>query len=233
MTLHFRSTRSQGRQGAARASRAILLLLLLALAVFLPATAQAAPAMETPAPPADAPSAGEVVEFTNGDAVTLPKDWEDMTAADLAAIGILPNTDYSTATPQPRMSLDSSPQLSTSGAASSQPYATIEGRDRGFTTMDASGCNKRVCIILQSENGSGPKITYWGTTANNLENKYVCTYAAFWVAGKVDGTTPSACDDFDEWQAYNKTMPRTFADGTQLCNTWVGFAGKPCKEVQK
>lgn len=94
----------------------------------------------------------------------------------------------------------------------------------GVQPDSAFGCTANVCIYIS---GSGLLVNEWDTSVSN--NVYTCTFAAYWVRGSIYSTTNSVCGNSDFWGYW--AAGRTFVDGSQLCNTWAGFAGKPCETI--
>lgn len=91
-------------------------------------------------------------------------------------------------------------------------------------TEDASGCNVAVCIFLK---GSGTTVDSW--TTDGYASGYHCNYAHFWRNGSVTRSV-YVCGTGTNTTTWNS--PGTFSDGDELCNTWSGISGKPCKTIQ-
>lgn len=130
-------------------------------------------------------------------------DWRGLSAAQLAGAGIRPGM---------------APPDGTKISAKFTPGATV-------TPNSASGCSGRVCIYVF---GSGLHVDDWDTSATN--SSYLCTYAGYWVAGVLTGTSNVVCGDSGQFWAY-WTPARYYINGTQLCNTWLSLSGKPCETV--
>lgn len=94
----------------------------------------------------------------------------------------------------------------------------------GVQPKSAFGCTANICIYIT---GSGLLVNEWDTSASN--NVPMCTFAAYWVRGSIYATTNSVCGNGDFWGYW--AANRTFVDGSQLCNTWAQFAGKPCETI--
>jgi hypothetical protein len=94
----------------------------------------------------------------------------------------------------------------------------------GVTPYSAFGCHANVCIYVY---GTGLKVNDWDASASNQIQ--MCTFASYWVAGVLYATTNNACGNTDFWAYW--TPDRYFINGTQLCNTFVHFAGRPCETV--
>jgi hypothetical protein len=189
------------------------LLLVALFAVALPTTAMAAPASPGAQAAPDL-KAGQLLHFANGRSVAMPKDWSVMTIKDLAAIGVQPGTDYTHASPR-------------TTAATVATFA----RTVGVRPMDANGCNQGVCIHLRSQGGSGPVISSWNTDASNIGGAYTCTYAGFWRFGTLETTSNVVCGEGGIFYGHRNDMPQRYGTNTKLCNTWVNWAGRPCKMV--
>lgn len=126
-------------------------------------------------------------------------EWRGLRTADLAKAGIHPN-----------MAL---------------PNGTkIQASTGGAHTDSASGCSGRVCIYVF---GTGLHVDDWDTSATN--SSYLCTYAGYWVAGVLTGTSNVVCGSGDFWAYW--TPARYYINGTRLCNTWLNLSGKPCETV--
>lgn len=213
----------RGRGSRSRHLRSSPLLasaMFLLLGLIAPGVAQAAPASA----PADQTGvetmAGQSVHFANGKSVVIPKNWTDMTVADLAQIGIKPNTDYTGKTPK---------------AVTGRTTATASQPSTGVHILNASGTNKQVSISLESRGGKGPIITFWGTTAIDYTGTYICTYAVYYSNGSIVETGGEVCGQApagypSQFVGTNLDLPKNYG-GKQLCNTWVHFTGRPCKDV--
>jgi hypothetical protein len=90
----------------------------------------------------------------------------------------------------------------------------------------ASGCNQNVCIYVT---GSKLHVSDWSTTGYDANP--TCTYAAYWVAGKVKATSNEVCGGSDTEYVSDWNDPGNFPNHTQLCNTWLHISGKPCETV--
>jgi hypothetical protein len=104
---------------------------------------------------------------------------------------------------------------------------TITARQTGgIVPNSASGCNLDVCINVI---GRGLTVSNWFTTAFDADP--TCTFAAYWANGAVIATSNELCggaftDYSSEW-----ADPGDFADGTQVCNSWVTISGFPCETI--
>jgi hypothetical protein len=108
---------------------------------------------------------------------------------------------------------------------------------------DASGCSSDVCIVLKSQGGSGPVITFWETSAKqySYDGRICGPRASFRVNGAISflGDIPdSVCATVPPggvslWYIRRTDLPRRFAVGASLCNAWSprNFVGYPCKRV--
>ncbi|MGC4174355.1 hypothetical protein [Demequina sp.] len=154
---------------------------------------------------AAAPSltSGSTIYLPSGKAVVLPKDFDKLTVAELAKLGVVPN-------------------MNNAGGASviAQPTPVVQ-------PQSATGCNKQVCIMVT---GSGLHITKWQSTG--ASSPPVCTFATFWRNTTILATTPEICGpEHTTYLATKANMPMDFLNGTILCNSWVSIAGKPCETV--
>ena len=152
-------------------------------------------------------SAGTVITLPTGARVTLPKDFDDMTIAELAKIGVV------------------------AGMGQEAGGASVTGeRDDVVSPMTATGCNKTVCIVVE---GEGLIVEAWETQV--VLPAATCTFANFWSGTKLLWTSDQWCGkkggQARSW--LTKTIPFAATHGTQLCNTWTGVAGKPCITVKR
>lgn len=127
------------------------------------------------------------------------------------------------------------------GAASTQPdpgainvgdpdvttYFVPDGLGGGPTTQDASGCNDNVCIYLK---GSGLYLDEWRTSASVSSS--TCSYARFHRNGSVIRTSSTVCSTGSGTLVAIWDNPGWFSDGDQLCNSWYGISGYPCKTIK-
>jgi hypothetical protein len=100
----------------------------------------------------------------------------------------------------------------------------------GPQPMSASGCNSNVCIYV---GGTGLIVNSWETTGyyGGTKNPF-CTYAAYWAPTNVlYETSVSVCAGPGTYYSYLPSAPVWFPNNTQICNTFVGISGKPCKTV--
>lgn len=96
-----------------------------------------------------------------------------------------------------------------------------------ISPASASGCNQSVCIYVT---GSGTHVTRWSTTA--VLPSWMCTFAEYWANGELVYVGNTKCGSKgDEVMSY-WSNPGDFPVGTQLCNTWIGIAGKPCETIE-
>ena len=132
-------------------------------------------------------------------------DWRDLSMQQLASAGIHPG-------------------MSSGGAA------ITAAAGPKIAPRSASGCNyslyDAMCIYVF---GSGLLVDDWDTSVSNYFALNKCSYAGYWVAGVLTGTSNVVCGNGDFW-AYS-TPAQYYINGTQLCNTWLGWAGKPCEKV--
>lgn len=138
-------------------------------------------------------------------------DWRDLSVQQLASVGIHPG-------------------MTAAGAAISA-VAVPRAAGHENVSESSSGCNyslyDSMCIYLF---GSGLLVDDWDTSVSNYFALDKCTYAGYWVAGVLTGTSNVVCGTGDFW-AYS-TPAQYYINGTQLCNTWLGWAGKPCEIVR-
>jgi hypothetical protein len=111
------------------------------------------------------------------------------------------------------------------GPNGTHPVARVEKRG-GVTPDSASGCNQSVCINVV---GSGLYVSDWSTTA--YPSTYVCSYAAYWANGIVIATSNEVCGNQNDVFYSDWNNPGYFPNNTQVCNTWLQIAGKPCETV--
>ena len=113
-------------------------------------------------------------------------------------------------------------------AASSPPiHVNVTSQAPGSVHPDsASGCNQSICIAVT---GSGLNVSDWTTTA--VLPRTMCSTADFLVNGSVWATGYGCASSGDQLKA-DWSDPGNFANGTVLCNTWSGIAGKPCETVE-
>lgn len=142
-------------------------------------------------------------------------DWGSLSMQQLASAGI-----------QPGMSPAGAKV--TAGAKSATEAGTVSAA--GIQPDSASGCNYYsadiMCIYVT---GSGLLVDDWDTSVANNLGLYKCSYAGYWVAGVLTATSNVVCTDGDFWAYY--TPGQYYINGTQLCNTWLNWSGKPCETV--
>lgn len=168
-------------------------------------------------------SQGQSIRLPDGSRRVLPKNWSEMTVGDLAGIGLRPGQHRAGTAP--------------AGAAAGQhKTATVPATVAAAPeppideTQSARGCNQGICIYL---GGSGLQVNSWETTANTA-GRNLCTYAAYFRGyNNIEATSNQICGRYSSVYAYRYDMPKIYSDRDQLCNTWVNFAGKPCKQIQR
>jgi len=101
------------------------------------------------------------------------------------------------------------------------------GVDGVVGLLSASGCNQSVCIELI---GTGLVVDRWRTTAS--VSSATCSQARFLRNGWVVRTSAPVCSSSSGTLVAVWHGPGGFSHGDQLCNTWSGVAGKPCKTVK-
>lgn len=138
-------------------------------------------------------------------------NWRNLSTQQLASAGIRPRMNLGAA----RVTAVAAPMRAKSGSAEPQ---------------SASGCNygayDSMCIYVF---GSKLLVDDWDTSVSNYFGLNRCTYAGYWVVGVLTGTSNVVCGNGDFW-AYS-TPAQYYINGTQLCNTWLNWAGKPCETV--
>ena len=115
------------------------------------------------------------------------------------------------------------------GTEPSEPDITVEfipDEPGTVGTMSASGCNIDVCIYLY---GSGLTVDKWETTGTVTSS--TCSYARFYADDTLIATSSTICSSGSGTLKATWNNPGWFADGTQLCNSWSGISGYPCKTV--
>jgi hypothetical protein len=141
-------------------------------------------------------------------------NWRDLSTQQLASAGIHPGMNSGT----------------TKITAVVKPKQKIQTKPASVQPQSASGCNfstyDQMCIYVY---GSGLKVNEWDTSVSNYFARNTCTYAGYWVAGVLFRTSNTVCGNGDFWAYWAPN--RYFINGTQLCNTWVNWAGKPCETV--
>jgi len=136
-------------------------------------------------------------------AITLPTGWQNMSAAELAKYGVVPNM------PGP----DGEHVI-----VSATPLASL-----GVVRPDShSGCNQDVCSDVY---GSGLYVSSWDTYAH-LGTGH-CSYAVFNVNGQTMETGPEECGNTPYIYATGSLINHYYSAGDQLCNQWPHEAGYP------
>lgn len=142
-------------------------------------------------------------------------NWRNLSTQQLASAGIHPGMN---------------PGLGKIATAAVAPKLKFQSKPVSFAPESASGCNSStydsMCIYVT---GSGLKVNDWDTSVSNYFGLDKCTYAGYWVAGVLYRTSNEVCGDGDFWAYWAPNQ--YFINGTQLCNTWVNWAGKPCETV--
>jgi hypothetical protein len=78
--------------------------------------------------------------------------------------------------------------------------------------------------------GSGLYVSTWYTSAYLVEGG--CSWGGFWEDGDLIGTGPTECLPIGHFgQVWNSTGDIHFSGDTEVCNTWIDVAGRPCAEV--
>jgi hypothetical protein len=152
-----------------------------------------------------APGSSRVVHLPDHTTVALPKPYDQMSPAQLATYGIKPGLH--------------GVHVVTATAASG-----------GVRPLDASGWNQNVEIIVKSVGGHGLTVNDWETIAD--PGTYVCTWANYWLQpGSILWASSNEVCGTAFYSNANGTLPFTFVNGEQLCNSWISVAGYPCETV--
>jgi hypothetical protein len=189
--------------------RYLILAMAAAMAALLStaAAAQASPS-HTPASPrttvrdSGGMPAGTRITLPSGRMVTLPKAWSQMTISDLAKIGIHPGMGKA--------------DTGTAGVSRVRPDS-------------ATKCDELVCTEVI---GSGLTMTHWDTWAYWGQSSRLCTYPTYWLPpSQIFFTGKEQCDNgpLYFYNFYNNTI--ILGSSSNVCNTWVSLAGKPCVYV--
>jgi hypothetical protein len=118
--------------------------------------------------------------------------------------------------------LTSGPAMaSTPATASSSAVSAIQ-----IHPDSANGCSGAICIAIT---GSGLHVSNWTTTV--VISKTMCSSASFFANGVLVAVGSSTCGTSGDQLVADWSSPGNFANGTVLCNTWTGVAGKPCETV--
>jgi len=228
---------------AGRASRSARRRRLGVGLVAAAAVGLAIPAAASPAPQAATTHHVALMKLrlgSTGRTLMLPRDWSHLTVRQLAAYGLRPNQRFASAASIPNLSSPNLEQVarhgsvSTTTAVQEAPSADIgtdpsDYTNPGVQTDSASGCNDLVCIYVY---GSGLTVQDWDASADNWDNADVCTYAAYWAPpNTIIATTNEVCGNGDFYAVWKG--PLKFSGKTEICNTFVHFAGKPCETVHK
>jgi hypothetical protein len=108
---------------------------------------------------------------------------------------------------------------------------------------DATKCASDVCLIVKSQGGSGPVITFWETNAKQYSyDGLICgPKASFRRNGNIErliDISDTICrrvqpNQIGVWYIRRTDLPRRYTPGDQLCNAWSprNFVGYPCARV--
>lgn len=122
-----------------------------------------------------------------------------------------------------------SPSVGATSSPSAQPTSsagpTAVLLSGGIRPYSASGSNGAVTINVT---GTGLHVDSWVMTFTLPTS--MCTYGAFWEAGKVVATGPELCGKAGNVY-YARWDNQTFRTTTQICNTGLSVPGKPCETV--
>lgn len=164
---------------------------------------------------ATAGSAGSTITLPNGKAVRLPKNFDSMSIAELAKIGVTPGMHQ----PGHKAPVDS--------------YVPSSG---GVTPDNAYKCAGYVCLQVTSPNGHGLTVSSWGTSADNTgpSNVRFCTYSAYW-GGTTGGTlidTGTEVCGYPPGTFYGAlTYSVHWSSSGKACNSWISVSGRPCANI--
>ena len=114
----------------------------------------------------------------------------------------------------------------TSGAATAATVAVTAAPGIHIVPDSANTCNGSVCIFVT---GSGLNVSDWTTTVSLSRSQ--CSTASFLVNGVVWASGINTCGSAGDELVSDWSSPGNFANGTVLCNTWSGIAGRPCATV--
>ncbi len=167
--------------------------------------------------------AGDSIWLPNGLKRVLPKDWSRMSLSDLAKIGVVPGLSVS-----PARAVALGVQLvngSAGNSTSSGFIATRLSTRRLVTPMNADRCSTDVCINVGGGNGN---VFSW-STRGLWRTGPGDTFSAYWDGPAIidTGTIVHATGPGLVY-GYFTHVPFHVKSPHQLCNTWVGIAGKPC-----
>jgi hypothetical protein len=150
-------------------------------------------------------------------------NWKDVTVAQLASAGIFPGMGNSAAGTATAVAKAPARAAVTAMTASAAPAIITPDTGSGCNYNSAAGS---MCIYVY---GTGLKVTEWDSSVANPTQIDTCTYAGYWVNNKLLTTSNETCGDSSFWAFDTGTV--TWPNQTQLCNTWIGFPGKPCLVV--
>jgi hypothetical protein len=113
-------------------------------------------------------------------------------------------------------------------ASASAPGVTLNSAVPGIRIMpdSANGCSSAVCIYVT---GTGLHVSDWTTSV--ALSRSMCSTASFLVNGVLRASGVSQCGGAGDELVSDWSSPGNFPNGTVLCNTWSGVAGKPCETV--
>jgi hypothetical protein len=139
-------------------------------------------------------------------------DWRNLTIAQLASAGIHPGMTSGLG----RITAAVKPARQRGGPI----IRPATGQDCSYEITDI------MCMYVF---GTGDYVSSWDTSVSNTFSLEKCSYAAYWENGLIAGTGPELCGNGDFWAygVFNKNLPR----GAELCNSWVGWNGRPCMQL--
>lgn len=162
--------------------------------------------------------AGDSIWLPNGSKRVLPKDWSRMSLSDLARIGVVAGLSVS-----PARAKALGVHLTGGSAGSATSSAFMPGRS--VTPMNADRCSTDVCINVGGGNGN---VVSW-STRGLWRSGPGDTFSAYWDGPAIidTGTIVHATGPGMVY-GYFTHVPFHVNSPHQLCNSWVGIAGKPC-----
>lgn len=200
----------------------------LALSGFVLGAAPSGAATDSPAAPTEQHDgslrAGTAITLPDGSRKTLPKDWADMTAKDLVAIGIRPGMTMTRETAR-RLGID----LPEGMSEISSPKDRYSAAPADVQPMDAGASDGDVRNYVWGDNGV---IQEWDTEGL-WRGGPGSTYSGWWGPPDTLITTGDGTPTAGQGMVYSSfvQVPFHVDQQTYLCTTWVGISGKPCVDA--
>jgi hypothetical protein len=118
--------------------------------------------------------------------------------------------------------------LTAQAASASSPDVALTSAvpNIGIIPDSANGCSSSVCIYVT---GTGLHVSDWTTSV--ALSRSMCSTASFLVNGVLRASGVNQCGGAGDELVSDWSSPGNFPNGTVLCNTWSGVAGKPCETV--